>query len=272
MAELHVDEVQGSGFSTDNFKNVRDTITGIWYRIWGAFPSVTNIIRMTHSIARAAASVGGGRIYKDSTDGDAQFSVTDLKFYYRGELVTVAGATGHSLSYGDVAHHVYATPAGAIAVGNAAWPGPTPHVRLGIITLSSGAWNWNNFVDHRNAGALRVYDEPNGGHLEVEGKTSDDTLTASDSQTVFTNLNATGVVNLTLPSALAMEMSIEAVVMAAQNLKITAPSGVTIRVAGSVSATGGYIQSNTVGNAVRLVAVNATLWVATSYVGTWTVT
>ena len=271
MAELHVDEVQGGGFSTDNFKNVRDAITGIWYRIWGAFPSVVNIIRMIHSITRATASAGGGRIYKDSTDTDAKFSVSDLKFYYRGELVTVAGATGNSLSHGDVAHHVYATPAGAIAANNAYWPS-TPHVRLGIVTLSSGAWNWNNFVDHRNAGALRVYDEPNGGHLEVEWKTSDDTLTASDSQTLFTNPNATGTVNLTLPSALAAGMSIEAVVMAAQNLKITAPSGVTIRVAGSVSATGGYIQSNTVGNAVRLVAVNATLWVATSYIGTWTVT
>jgi hypothetical protein len=54
-------------------------------------------------------------------------------------------------------------------------------------------------------------------------------------------------------------------------MRITAVGDETIRVAGSVSATGGYIQNATIGSAIRLVAVNTTEWIAVSYVGTWTI-
>lgn len=47
-------------------------------------------------------------------------------------------------------------------------------------------------------------------------------------------------------------------------------SGDTIRIAASVTAAAGSITCNTVGSSVTLQAINATEWVATAVVGTWT--
>ena len=274
MAQEHVDEFLGSGYSFLSFKAIRDSRTGIFYPDWGTFPAYNTWIRSLWSIVRACAAVGGGRVYHDDSDTAAQFSVTALTFLDKGEPKTMNAATAQSLSGGDGVYSIYAVPTSSsvqVSAVDGGWPS-VPHVRIAQITLSSGEWNLTSgFEDFRHSMALRVVDERNGGKLQVEAHTSGDTLTASESQSVHTNESATGSVTLVLPSA-ASGLSFEFAVLAAQTLEIQAAAGDTIRVAGDVSGAAGTIDANTVGNAVRIVAVNATNWVAMSYVGTWNVT
>ena len=78
--------------------------------------------------------------------------------------------------------------------------------------------------------------------------------------------------NHNLPTA-AAGLTYTFVVQVAQNLRVTAASGDTIRVAGSVSAAAGNIVNAVVGSTVTLLAINATEWIALGTpAGTWTVT
>jgi folate-dependent tRNA-U54 methylase TrmFO/GidA len=60
------------------------------------------------------------------------------------------------------------------------------------------------------------------------------------------------------------------IVQDGDGIRITAASGDTIRIAGTVTAAAGYVESTTIGNTVTLVAINATEWMATAVNGTWT--
>lgn len=97
------------------------------------------------------------------------------------------------------------------------------------------------------------------------------TLTSSDSGKLYTNEGAAAQIVFNLPTAAAgLEFSF--VIQDADGIQVVAASGDTIRVAGSVSAAAGNIAATTIGNTVHLKAINATEWIAVSYVGTWTVT
>ncbi|OQC39624.1 MAG: hypothetical protein BWX64_01613 [Acidobacteria bacterium ADurb.Bin051] len=109
-------------------------------------------------------------------------------------------------------------------------------------------------------------------HVEpnTAGSGAPNVLTAAESGTLLTNEGATAQNYHTLPTA-AVGLCFEFVVADADGIRIVAGADDTIRVAGDVSATAGYIQNSTIGGAVRLCAINAVEWVAMSYVGTWTV-
>jgi len=95
-------------------------------------------------------------------------------------------------------------------------------------------------------------------------------LTSEHTHSCHTNENATGEVEVTLPTAVA-GLTFEFVVQAAQSLKIVANTGDTIRRTVSVSGSGGYIRSSTVGDYLRLRAINSTEWVAVAEYGSWTI-
>lgn len=97
-------------------------------------------------------------------------------------------------------------------------------------------------------------------------------VTAAQTGDAFTNEGAAGEVNHNLPTA-AAGLTYTFIVQVAQNLRVTAASGDTIRVAGSVSAAAGNIVNAVVGSTVILLAINATEWIALGTpAGTWTVT
>jgi hypothetical protein len=93
---------------------------------------------------------------------------------------------------------------------------------------------------------------------------------ATDDGTVFTNEGASAKINFTLPTAVANRV-FTFFVQDTDGIRINAASGDTIRQAANVSAAAGYIESTTRGDAITLVAINATEWVVISMVGTWTV-
>lgn len=111
----------------------------------------------------------------------------------------------------------------------------------------------------------------NGGLLffrEVQAVDSSASEAAANSNILTTNEGATGMVTRTLPNAVA-GLTFTYYVQDADGITITAAAGDTIRIAGNVTADGGSISATTVGNSVTLGAINATEWVATSVVGTW---
>ena len=103
----------------------------------------------------------------------------------------------------------------------------------------------------------------------VTAVTADETEDASDRQRIATNEGATAKPVITLESAVAgLERTF--VVQDSDGLRIKANTGDTIRNAGSVSASAGYIENTTVGSVVTLIAINATEWIVKSCIGTWT--
>jgi hypothetical protein len=110
-----------------------------------------------------------------------------------------------------------------------------------------------------------------GGGLVVAPKTAAYTVLTGDVNTFFTNEGATAREDFSLPAA-AANLTYSFYVQDADGVRVIAASGDTIRLAGSVSAAAGRIDSTTIGSCVTLVAINATEWVAQSITGTWVVT
>ena len=101
---------------------------------------------------------------------------------------------------------------------------------------------------------------------------SPNALDVLESRKLLTNEGATARNDHDLPSAVA-GVAYTFVVQDSDGMRINAAAGDTIRIAGSVSAAAGYIESTTIGDAVTVVAINATEWVATNLVGTgWSAT
>lgn len=271
--EKHIDEI--GTFNLNSYTDVRDTHTGIWYRAWGAYPAVVNIVRMIFSIIRAVQAVGGGRVYQDSSDTATEFSVTPLSYCYRGQLVTMNAANAVAMAGGDGVYSIYAIPGSTTvqvsAVGGG-WPAGS-HVRLGQITLANSVWDFaTGFIDSRSGMALRVMAEPVGGNLDVLPVIADAALLASQSHSIIHNSGASGQVIISLPAA-AAGLVFSFAVATAQNMRVTAASGDTIRVGAGVSGAGGHADSATVGGTVTLAALDATQWVATAGNATgWTLT
>lgn len=103
----------------------------------------------------------------------------------------------------------------------------------------------------------------------VLNRTSDSSESSASLGSTITNAGAGALVSRTLPSA-AAGYWFEFAVLDADGLKIVANTGDDIRVIDKITATAGYISSTTIGSVVRLVAMDATTWVATYIHGVWT--
>lgn len=147
------------------------------------------------------------------------------------------------------------------------------------LDVSGGSATAASMYDFRIDGAQKVLITSTGGlihQIEVEANTagsgSPNILSAStENNKLFTNEGATAENHHTLPTAVA-GLTYTFYCQDTDGIQINANTGDTIRIAASVSAAAGLIETATVGNAVTLVAINATEWVAISVVGTWTVT
>jgi hypothetical protein len=102
----------------------------------------------------------------------------------------------------------------------------------------------------------------------VVPNTGTETPAINESGSVITNEGDADGSNVILPTAQSGLM-VTAYVQAAQTLTVTANTGDTIRIASSVTAAAGSITSSVVGSSVTLTAINATEWVATASVGSW---
>jgi len=94
------------------------------------------------------------------------------------------------------------------------------------------------------------------------------TVSADDTGKVFSNEGAAALAVYNLPAA-AAGLTYTFVVQDADGIQIDAQAGDTIRLATSVSSSGGTATSTDIGSALILVALNATEWMARSIVGAW---
>jgi hypothetical protein len=104
--------------------------------------------------------------------------------------------------------------------------------------------------------------------VSVTAVTTTASPAATDTGAVYTNEGDADGATITLPTA-AAGLRFTAYVQTAQTLTITAGTGDTIRIASNVTAGAGSITSAVVGSSVTLMAINATEWVATASVGSW---
>lgn len=241
---------------------------------------------------------GSGALYLNSGNTGVTVIGNATGLVQLGGNLNVNAKTITSLSNGAVSVqpngsgglNLCTTGTGLTIIGNA-----TGFVRLGgdlqvngknIVSLTNGAIA----VQPDGSGALNLCTTGTGataignatGTVTVtrllctmmsEAFTGNDTLTAAESGKLLDNDGAAGQVNLTLPAA-AAGLVFEVVVAENQILRLVPTTDDTIRLEGTESDTGtngGYVEANVKGNALRLVAVNATEWVATSVVGTWSV-
>jgi len=96
-------------------------------------------------------------------------------------------------------------------------------------------------------------------------------ISAVESNTLYTNEGATAKAYLTLPTA-AAGLRYSFIVQDTDGLRIVANAGDTIRSNTSVSAAAGFAEATAIGATMTLVAINATEWISTSTLGTWTIT
>lgn len=101
-------------------------------------------------------------------------------------------------------------------------------------------------------------------------KTSNYTVLTTDSGGVFTNVNALGDVTFALPAASA-GLEYHFYVTDNQNLIVDANGTDTIRIAASVSASGGNLTANTIGNSLTVRYISVGQWGVFASQGTWTV-
>lgn len=109
---------------------------------------------------------------------------------------------------------------------------------------------------------------------EVEANTavlaSPNLLLATESRKLITNEGATAENYHALPSA-AAGLEFVFYCQDTDGIRVVASAGDTIRLGASVSAAAGFVRSVAAGSCITLVAINATEWIATTIVGTWTV-
>ena len=95
------------------------------------------------------------------------------------------------------------------------------------------------------------------------------TAQGQQSRTVCTNRGAAAAITFTLPAFTVVGVDYTFTVVAAFQLLIQAPGGVTIRIGAVVSAAGGTVSANAVGSSVRIVNISSTEWQAVAAVGAW---
>jgi hypothetical protein len=138
-------------------------------------------------------------------------------------------------------------------------PFDTPNANLIILTKTlSGDYLWTGTEYKRLCNPLPT----------VVAQTSDLTEDATDRWEVRTNEGATVKPIVTLEAATA-GVTRTFIIQDVDGMRIVAAAGDTIRIEGSVSASGGYAESTTIGSVLILMAINGTEWIAINKLGTW---
>lgn len=147
------------------------------------------------------------------------------------------------------------------------------YVELAAETAGTGADNVDVKLTPAGTGAARIA-APTYTQVPVTAIATgaNRNVTTAESRTAFTNEGATARQDFTLPAA-AANLSYAFIVQDTDGVRVIAGAGDTIRIAASVSAAAGRIDSITIGDSVTLLAINSTEWIATSLVGAgWTAT
>lgn len=124
-------------------------------------------------------------------------------------------------------------------------------------------------ADSDNKKRITIGDLPISAPV-VEAKTSNYTVVSADRYKTFTNEGASASIQFDLPTAASGEGPFTFIVQDSDLLTIVAASGDTIRIGSEVTSTNRTMTPNGIGDMLTIQAINATEWMATAFIGTWT--
>jgi hypothetical protein len=243
-----------------------DSATGVEYIPTGTAPYYLHFRRLLHRLLLATCRGNDLRVYDE---GGLEIGVKAGKFWVGTELVSYAGSTGATLADNRTAIYVYLDAQGNLVTNQyTSFPNmaTTPHVRLAVVSTSGG--DITSMVDSRTGHNVAIPYAAGGIRRSMEAHTANDVLTAAESGSVHSNLDAGGVVTLTLPSAAAPGTAFTFAVQSAHELRVQ-PGTATIR-DDSGQAAGKYKSAGVIGASLTLAADSHGDWVTVAKNGTWT--
>ena len=152
------------------------------------------------------------------------------------------------------------------ALAEAAHRTATPHIRLAIVSTSSG--DIDSITDCRSGHNIYLPYGSGGIKKIIEAHAGDDTLTEAESGSIHTNLGAAATVTFTLPASAPAGTVFYFAVQAAQELRID-PGSATIR-DDSGQTTGKYKSADAIGESLCLAADANGDWITVAKNGAWT--
>lgn len=147
-----------------------DTEQGVVFPSIYEAPYYTTFYKMLYRLLDVARRAGDLRVYKD---GALTFGVRAGEFFHDDQLVEFSGATGQGLT-NDAVNYIYLAADGALCVNVTGYPVPsvTPHIRLGRITTSGGAYDHDDVSDDRGSSFLSVLGAAAGNLLGLDWQES----------------------------------------------------------------------------------------------------
>lgn len=223
--------------------------------------------------------VGSLQVYQD---GDLTFAVQTGVYLNGDTLVSYAGAAEQALT-DDATNYIYLLADGTLTVNTTGFPVPseTPHIRLATILTADGTYDGRSVADggdvtdYRGTSLFQVASNNAQAAVAPEaitaGPGSPRAIVLADHGRTFTNTGATAKAYASLPAGTAGQRHAFQITDA-DGLRITAASGVTIRMGPTVTKAAGYIESTDLGASVTLLCVAANNWQAVGgFTGAWTV-
>ena len=245
---------------------VSDSETGVEYITTGKAPYYLEFRKLLYRLLLVAKRANDLRVFDE---GGLDVGVRSGKFWLGTTLVSYAGSSGNTLA-GDKANiYAYLDSQGNLVTNEySSFPDmkTTAHFRLAIVTTSGG--DITSITDVRNQHNFSVPFSAGGMKKVIEAHTTDDTLTVSESDSIHTNLGATGTVKLTLPASAPTGTTFTFAVQTAQELRID--SGTAAIRDDSGQTADKYKYANAIGVCLTLVADSNGNWATVAKYGTWT--
>lgn len=243
-----------------------DTETGIEYIPTGTAPYYLQFRKLIYRLLLASRRANDLRVYDE---GGLDIGVKAGKFWLGTQLTSYAGSSSNTLADDKQNIYIYLDSSGSLVTDEySGFPNmaTTPHIRLAQVTTSCG--DIESLTDCR-AGHNTVVPYGAGGlKKHIEAHIGNDTLTATESGSIHSNLGATATVTLTLPTSAAVGTVLTFAVQAAQELRID-PGTAAIRDSSGQTA-GKYKSAAVIGACLSLVADANSDWTTTAKSGTWT--
>jgi len=260
MAEVYPSDNELLNIQSDNE-------TSVEYIPTGTSPYYLQFRKLLYRLLLAAKRANDLRVYDE---GGLNIGVKEGKFWLGAtELVSYGGSSGNTLADDKASIYVYLDSAGNLVTDEYnSFPdmATTPHIRLAIVTTSDG--DIVSITDCRVGHNIVMPYGAGGVRKTIEAHTSDDTLTVAESESVHTNLGATGTVTLTLPASAPAGTIFGFAVQANQQLRID-PGTAAIRDDSGQTADK-YKSANAIGACITLVADSNGDWATIAKNGTWT--
>lgn len=243
-----------------------DSETGVEYIPTGTSPYYMHFRKLLYRLLLATRRANDLRVYDE---GGLDIGVKAGKFWLGTQLISYGGSSGNTLADDKANIYVYLNSAGNLVTdeySNFPDMATTPHIRLAIVTTSSGdielitgCRQGHNFVMPYGAGGVKK---------TVEAHTADDALTAVESGSIHSNLGATDVVTLTLPASAPAGTIFTFAVQAAYELRVD-PGTATIKDNSGLTADK-YKSANVIGACLTVAADANGDWATIAKNGTWT--